>query len=400
MPRGFWYCKIATFWAICKNSVQRFHRSVQPFHTFLEIAQKVSNIAFEFGRNAPLVFAGKESRNFFKYVYMAKGKRVRISNERLNCYGTRILTPGIDLAQYQRNPVLLYMHERGKVIGMVKDLKVEGQDVTGELVFDEATELSKQLKKQWEFGSVKMVSANFQILEMSDDKQLLAEGQQRPTVTKSKLIEVSVVDIGGNDDAIVLTHEGKTISLSAGQDSIDGVLPLLDNVSKTPLKKKEMELKDLAIKLGLKETATEEEVNQKLVSLSLAAGKVTALETQVQTLQAQQQAVELAAITRAVETAITEKRLAAGMKDHFVELGKKLGLDQLNVTLSAMQPQGKITATLHRTDKGNIVAEPQDYSKYEKLSAVPANVMMDLHDNHHDEFVRLYKAEYGFEPTR
>lgn len=400
MPRGFWYCKIATFWAICKNSAQRFHRSVQPFHTFLEVMRKVSNIAVEFGRNAPLVFAGKESRNFFKYVYMSKGKRVRISNESLNCYGTRILTPGIDLAQYQRNPVLLYMHERGKVIGMVKDLKVEGQDVTGELVFDEATELSKQLKKQWEFGSVKMVSANFQILEMSDDKQLLAEGQQRPTVTKSKLIEVSVVDIGGNDDAIVLTHEGKTISLSAGQDSIDGVLPLLDNVSKTPLKKKEMELKDLAIKLGLKETATEEEVNQKLVSLSLAAGKVTALETQVQTLQAQQQAVELAAITRAVETAITEKRLAAGMKDHFVELGKKLGLDQLNVTLSAMQPQGKITATLHRTDKGNIVAEPQDYSKYEKLSAVPANVMMDLHDNHHDEFVRLYKAEYGFEPAR
>lgn len=83
-----------------------------------------------------------------------------------------------------------------------------------------------------------MVSANFQILEMSDDKQLLAEGQQRPTVTKSKLIEVSVVDIGGNDDAIVLTHEGKTISLSAGQNAIDGVLPLLDNVSKTPLKTK------------------------------------------------------------------------------------------------------------------------------------------------------------------
>nr|DAI12637.1 MAG TPA: hypothetical protein [Caudoviricetes sp.] len=41
------YCKIATFWAICKNSVQRFHRSVQPFHTFLEIARKVSNIASE-----------------------------------------------------------------------------------------------------------------------------------------------------------------------------------------------------------------------------------------------------------------------------------------------------------------------------------------------------------------
>lgn len=330
---------------------------------------------------------------------MSKGKRVRISNESVNCYGTRILTSGIDLAQYQRNPVLLYMHERGKVVGLVKDVKVEGQDVTGELVFDEATDLSRQLKKQWEFGSVKMVSANFQVLEASDDKQLLVEGQQRPTVTKSKLIEVSVVDIGGNDDAIVLTHEGKTISLSAGQNAIDGVLPLLDNVSKTPLKNKEMELKDLAIKLGLKETATEAEVNEKLASLSLAANEVTNLKNQLRTVMEQQQAVELAAVTRAVETAIAEKRLAAGMKDHFVELGKKLGLEQLNLTLSAMQPQGKITATLHRTDNGNIVADPQDYSKYEKLNAVPANVMMDLHDNHHDEFVRLYQAEYGFEPA-
>ena len=323
------------------------------------------------------------------------GKRVRISNESVNCYGTRILTSGIDISQYIRNPVLLYMHERGKVIGYVKDIKIEGQDVTGELVFDEVSELSKQLKKQWEFGSVKMVSANFQILSTSDDKQLLIEGQERPTVTKCKLVEVSVVDIGGNDDAIVLSHEGETISLS-GQNSIDGVLPLINN--KEPIKKKKMELKELAIKLGLKETATEEEVNSKIVSLSATVNKVNDLEAQVSTLLAEKKNVELAAVTAAVSTAISEKRLPAGMKAHFVELGQKIGLEQLNVTLSAMQPQGKISATLHRSENGQIVSEPADFSKYEKLSCVPSNLMMDLHDNHRDEFVRLYKAEYGFEP--
>lgn len=323
------------------------------------------------------------------------GKRVRISNESVNCYGTRILTSGIDISQYIRNPVLLYMHERGKVIGYVKDIKIEGQDVTGELVFDEVSELSKQLKKQWEFGSVKMVSANFQILSTSDDKQLLIEGQERPTVTKCKLVEVSVVDIGGNDDAIVLSHEGETISLS-GQNSIDGVLPLINN--KEPIKKKKMELKELAIKLGLKETATEEEVNSKIVSLSATVNKVNDLEAQVSALLAEKKNVELAAVTAAVSTAISEKRLPAGMKAHFVELGQKIGLEQLNVTLSAMQPQGKISATLHRSENGQIVSEPADFSKYEKLSCVPSNLMMDLHDNHRDEFVRLYKAEYGFEP--
>ena len=75
-------------------------------------------------------------------------KRVRISNNSLNSYGSRVLTEGMDVQQYCRNPVLLYMHERGNVIGYVKDLKVENDEVTGELMFDEASPLSKQCKKQ------------------------------------------------------------------------------------------------------------------------------------------------------------------------------------------------------------------------------------------------------------
>lgn len=73
---------------------------------------------------------------------MSKTKRVRISNESVNSYGTRVLTSGINIEQYNRNPVLLYMHERGQVIGLVRDLRVENDELTGELVFDEATELS------------------------------------------------------------------------------------------------------------------------------------------------------------------------------------------------------------------------------------------------------------------
>ena len=80
-------------------------------------------------------------------------KRIRLTNERVNSYGFRLLTSGGDLEQYQRNPVFLYMHERGKVIGYLKDLKVENDEVTGEPVFDEATELSRQCKKQFEVGA-------------------------------------------------------------------------------------------------------------------------------------------------------------------------------------------------------------------------------------------------------
>lgn len=41
-----------------------------------------------------------------------------------------VLTSGMNVDQYLRNPVLLYQHERGQVIGYVKDLKVENDEVT------------------------------------------------------------------------------------------------------------------------------------------------------------------------------------------------------------------------------------------------------------------------------
>ena len=327
---------------------------------------------------------------------MNKNKRVRISNESVNCYGTRIITSGIDLDQYQRNPVLLYMHERGTVVGLVKDIKVEGQDVTGELVFDKATDLSRQLEQQWEFGSVKMVSANFQIMEVSDDKSLALEGQSRATVTRSKLIEVSVVDIGGNDDAIVLSHGGKSLPLALGADN--GTLPLLENGFNNPLKKeKNMELKTLALTLGLPETASEVDVNAKIENLKLASAKVQSLEAQVKNLQTLQEQIQLSAITSAVDTAIQEKRISATMKDHFISLGKAMGVDALKTTLNAIQPQVKLSAAIHRKDSDNNVQGTTDYSQYVKLSQVPASQMENLVDNCRDEYARLYKAEYGMD---
>jgi len=151
-------------------------------------------------------------------------RRVRISNDTLNSYGTRVLTAGMSVAQYQRNPVLLYMHERGNVIGYMKDVRVEDGEVTGEPVFDCASELSRRCKRQWEFGSLKMVSAGLDIVELSEEPGLLVEGQTSPTISKSKLFEVSIVDIGANDDAIRLRKDGRTITLGKGGES---PLPLL-----------------------------------------------------------------------------------------------------------------------------------------------------------------------------
>lgn len=309
------------------------------------------------------------------------GKRVRISNDSLNSYGFRVLTSGLDVAQYNRNPVLLYMHERGNVVGYVKDLKVENNEVTGELMFDCASELSQRCKKQFEFGSLRMVSAGLEILETSEDKDLLVAGQTRPTITKSKLFEVSIADVGANDDALVLQRNGKMITL--GRDG-DCDLPLLNNNNKQK-KTEEMENKTIALQLGLPETATDAEISAKLTELNQ-------LKEQNESLLKEKESLTLVNITSLVTQAIAEKRLEEKDKDQFVELGKKIGAEELEKTLKAMHPSVKLYSVLGH--QGGVPAGEQNFTK---LSEVPADQIATLRSENPEEYKRLYKAEYGID---
>lgn len=308
------------------------------------------------------------------------GKRVRISNDSLNSYGSRVLTEGMNVEQYQRNPVLLYMHERGNVIGFVKDLKVEDGEVTGELVFDEATELSKRCKKQYEFGSLRMVSVGIDILELSDADEHLVQGQTRPTVTKSKLFEVSLVDIGSNDDAIVLKKNGTVINL--GKDG-ECLLPLLNN---KPQKSKDMDQKIIALQLGLPETADETAISTKIAELKASKDNEEKLRKENETLQ-------LGRITSVVEKAIAEKRIGADKKQQFVELGKKVGVEDLEKTFEAMSPQVKLSAVIGHQGGASTATT----ATYKKLSEVPSDKLEEMREKQPEEYKRLYKAEYGME---
>jgi HK97 family phage prohead protease len=304
--------------------------------------------------------------------------RVRLSNHSLNSYGFWVLTSGILMERYNLNPVLLYMHQRGEVIGTVEDIKIEGEELTGELKFDEASELSKRAKKQFECGSLRMVSIGFNIIETSEDTSMLVPGQTRPTVTKCELFEVSVVDIGANPDAVRLYgKDGQLITLSDGGES---PLPLLNNNNK---KEQKMEfLKKVAQALGMPETATEAEILAKLASVNTESAELSALRQQVADMKQ-------TAITAAVEKAISEKRLAADKKEQFIELGKKMGLDDLNAMLGAMQPFVKLGAQIHEG--------AGEKSQWNKLSDVPSDKLMELRENNRDEYKRLYRNEYGVE---
>ena len=315
-------------------------------------------------------------------------RRVRITNDRLNSYGSRVLTSGLDVKQYERNPVLLYMHERGKVIGYVKDLEKTDSEVTGELVFDEASELSIRCKKQWDFGSLKMVSAGLDIVELSDDPLLLLEGQTSPTVTKSKLYEVSLVDIGANDDAIVLKKDGKQITL--GKDSACP-LPLLAK-KKEPLiqqNEEEMEMKSIAKQLGLAETASAEEISAKIETMKSETSELSKMKES-------RDRLELEMVTGMVSKAVEDGKVNASKKDVLLNLGKEIGHERLQEVMDAVcaPKHASLKAMVNSTSGAHV---EDGWSKYKKLSEVPCGEIMKLKTESPAEYSRLYKSEYGMD---
>ena len=262
--------------------------------------------------------------------------RIRISDETLNCYGTWIRTEGVDLAQYQKNPVMLWMHWRGVIIGTIKDIRVENGEITGEPVFDEVREESKLAKQQWEKGSLRMGSPNFEVIEVSDDPALLKQGQRRPTITKCKLVEYSMVDIGGNDNNIRLTYANKELKLAEGEDC--EVLPLLKESIINPNNKSKMnqELQAIALMLGLSAEATLTDVQKQVRTLLELKKENETLGNEVKTLKEQLDGIQLSGITSMVDEAIKAGKFTADKKNHFVELGKKVGAESLKMTLDSM----------------------------------------------------------------
>ena len=321
-------------------------------------------------------------------------KEVIISTSGLNCYGSRVLTSGIDLTQYEKNPVLLWMHRRsynGKdmPIGRMENLRIDGDRLIGTPVFDENDEFAKQIASKWDNGFLRMASAGIEIVETSDAPEHLLQGQTRATITRCKLEEVSIVDIGGNDEALQLYGtDGRLMTLASGEDHAN--LPLLLNKERAEGEAPDAIINNQNFKnsmnkeflqlLGLAETASEQEAVNALRLLKEKADRAESL--------------QLASINALVDGAIAEKRITADKKEHFVGLGKSAGIEALRATLELMQPQHKPTEVIHPTTE-KVMGD--GHKTYAKLSEVPAEEIASLKENNPAEYARLYKAEYNVE---
>ena len=148
-----------------------------------------------------------------------------------------------------------------------------------------------------------------------------------------------------------------------------------------------LDVKELALMLGLEATADENAVKARIQLLKNA-------EEENKTLRQEKEQMTLKAITEAVESGIAENKIPADKKDHFITLGKTAGLESLKETIAAMSPKGKISQML-----GKGAEKPQGEAAFTKLSDVPADKLMAMRKDDRETYIKLFKAEYGFEPT-
>lgn len=308
-----------------------------------------------------------------------------INTSGLNSYGTRVLTPGIDLTQYKRNPVLLYMHTRGfdgksTPIGRVENIRVEGDELRGTPVFDMKDPFAAEIARKWEEDFIRMCSAGLEPVELSTATEYLLPGQSRATVVRSKLVEVSIADIGSNDDALQLYEpSGKILRLASGADS--EIVPLLKNAHSPAAEPAPEEnngnnqtlfsMNKILLTLGLPATATEDDAVNAITKLQ---GDVARIET-----------LEL--------SRIEARKTTADKRDHLITLGKKAGFDVLQSTIAMLTPVQKPTQLINPA--GGAASSASVELAYSEMSD---EQLRKLEKENPEKFMQLFKAEFGYVP--
>jgi len=315
-----------------------------------------------------------------------------LSDESVNSYGFRVLTKGINLERFNKNPIMLWNHTRSwgdkkdiiLPIGRWENLRIEGGKLLADTCFDMDDTFAVSIANKVEKGFISACSVGIEKLELSNLPEDVVAGQTRETVKRCSLREVSLTDIPSNSNSVSLYDDyGNMIELNTDDNCFIGLLNINNQNQKN--------MKLIALALGLSESATEAEILAKTQELQLLQTKLTAKDEEIATLKADALEADKKTITKMVDDAITAKKLTADQKAHFVTIGEKMGIEALQATLSSMNGVVKPTDMI-----GGARTTPAPADK--KWADLSAKEREDLRDNDRETYIALYEKEYGFKP--
>ena len=266
-----------------------------------------------------------------------------LTDESLNSAGFWLKTDGGDLKQFMKNPIMLWSHMRvwkgteDEVlpIGCWENVaKTESGQIVAEPVFDENDPFAMKIKNKVDGRFIRMASVGIRVVETSADPKHLKPGQTRETITKWKLIEASICDIGRNDNALAFYDGNDNLLTFSGESEVDCPVKLLVQDSRLKIQDSKEEIannvkmKKIVDLLKLSEAATEDEV----------AASVTAIISERDALKADKDAkdMQLAAERKTEAETLTD----AAIKDGRVNDDEKHAVRQSWLTFFEKDHEG------------------------------------------------------------
>jgi HK97 family phage prohead protease len=253
---------------------------------------------------------------------------------KINTYGFKVKTAGIDLSRFTGNPVMLNQHENhtNAVIGRWINTRVEGANLVAETEFDINDPAANLLAGKVERGFIKGASIGIRFNE--DDMVSLTDGTFE--LIKCTLVECSICAVPSNPNAISLySNDGNLLNETQIK------LSLL-NLNVKPINKNNMDLLQEILKLLKLPTDTSNEDALKAIE-ELINQKDAALEVQAKEI---------------VQMALNDGRITASQKDFYIDAAKRNFKSTLSA-LTALNPKVSLQAML---SKKSISAERSNWT--------------------------------------
>ncbi|MDR2147728.1 MAG: HK97 family phage prohead protease, partial [Tannerella sp.] len=262
--------------------------------------------------------------------------------KKINARGYRLNLEGGSFERFNANPVMLYMHNDGEVIGKWENLRVENDRLIADAVFD-SSEKAREVERQVLAGFLKGCSIGIIIREMLflDDEAV---------VNNWELMEASIVSIPSDPGAVVLYNEKREVlnfNFSNNNQKTE------EKMAETTLKLSQKTVESL--NLGADYTPRDVET------------AVAEKDREIETLNARLKAVEKQAQTDYLTAAVKSGKISETERLSLEKMAEKGVFDEVKAMIDA-KPE-KASATLaDKVQQSNLTAgrETWDYLKWMK----------------------------------
>lgn len=295
-------------------------------------------------------------------------KSFQLIDGSMTMHGIRFLMSGGRMERFESNPVMLYMHTRGNVIGSWANLRLDSDAYVADPIFDDEDPAVKEIARKVEKKFLRACSMGVIIHKLE-----MVNGE--PTAIEWEPYECSIVDVGSNANALVLyTPEGEMVEDT--ENHVKNLTLSIMSETKKPVSGTEGALatKEIALAAGLAEDATADSIVQKITEVT---NNYLEQVQKVKDLELAAKTKETAAIKEMLDLAIDSKKISATERPHYETLAAtnfdsvKAILSKISapVDLVGVANQGKSQATESKEDLFEEYEKLDKSGKLEKLQA-------------------------------